>query len=361
MPSVLPGLYSDSGIYSDSAYAPSTDSSSTLPEATFGGAVPDTAPREGDPTPLYSFPDAASSDGLPEVSFGGVSPGTGVPGIAPGTTVVAPGTGPGTGIDIPVGGSAIPTFTGDVSLDERLTLIPSLDSSNPAITVLTGRKISDYTRANNGVIPKSAMLGPSGVYGFERIETLNPAEFVVLLDDAAALTKSVSINALALYSVYNDPSTGVWDTRFVDIFYTAGANGPTPSVSPLYLLVDSVFWRYSMPYNPYPPGMWFSPERTAIIAKFGYDAVTFDAHPYGGTMERLELAMTNIIDDLATGVMQRLDLSKTTKKLDFTKELFENIVDDEALEGFTPTTSSPTTTTVVSTVSTTPSSPGGTY
>ncbi len=355
MPSVLPGLYSDSGIYSDSAYAPSTtDPSSTTPEATFGGAVPDIAPSEGDPIPAY-FTDSTSGSPLPEASFGGVSPGTA--GSAPGSAGAAPGTVPGSGF----AGSATPTFTGEVLLDERLALIPSLDSSNPAITVLTGRKISDYTRANNGVIPKSAMLGPSGVYGFERIETLNPTEFVALLDDAAALTKSVSINALALYSVYNDPSTGVWDTRFVDIFYTAGAYGPAPSVSPLDLSVDSVFWRYSMPYNPYPPGMWFSPERTAIITKFGYDAVTFDAHPYEGTMERLELAMTNIIDDLATGVMQRLDLSKTTKKLDFTKELFENIVDDEALEGFTPTTDRPTTRTVVSTVSTTPSSPGGTY
>tara|TARA_R100000908_G_C3746724_1_gene141929 strand:- start:358 stop:1392 length:1035 start_codon:yes stop_codon:yes gene_type:complete len=344
MPSVSPGLYSDYGIYSDSAYAPSTDSSSTLPEATFGGAAPDTAPRDGAPAPSYSFPDEFETMG--EVM------------TAPEATPISPGTGPGTGFDIPTGDSAIPTFSGEMILDERLALIPSLASSNPALTVLTGRKISDYTRANNGVIPKSAMLGPSGVYGFERTETLDPSEFVLLLDDAAALTKSVSINALALYSVYNDPSTGVWDTRFVDIFYTAGASAPSPALS---LPEESEYWHYSLPYNPYPPGVWFSPERTAIIAKFGYDAVTFDAHPYNGTLERLDLAMTNIIDDLATGVMQRLDLSKTTKKLDFTKELFENIIDDEAIEGFTPTTSAPTTTTVVSTVSTTPASPGGTY
>ena len=67
-----------------------------------------------------------------------------------------------------------------------------------------------------------------------------------------------------------------------------------------------------------------------------------------------------IIDDLNKGVMQRLDLSKTTKKIEFTRELVESITGDELLEQFTPTTDSPATTTVATSVSTAPRS-GGTY
>lgn len=265
--------------------------------------------------------------------------------------------------EIPDADEVVDAYSADLLFDERLVLLPSFDATQPPLVVLTGDKISD-SAASTGVIATSAFvfdssqLTPGMTYGFEEKSALDPAVFASIIDDGAALSGSVSINALQLISVATDPGE-VPTTKYVDIYYTAGPQPPAFSTSTVTLTPG--FDRYNIPYNPFSYNGFAGPfENKALTSKYGYDAITYNEFPYEGTLERLDEAMLQIIDDLEKGVMQRLDLSKTTRKIEFTRELVESITGDELLEQFTPTTDSPSTTTVTTSTTSTPRS-GGTY
>jgi len=257
------------------------------------------------------------------------------------------------------------TFSEDILFDERLVLLPDL-TGRPPMVFIQGDKISD-SAVGDGTIITSIFVGggsqlvEGSVYGFEEKSTLDPAEFATLLDDAGSLTGSVSINALQLTSYAVDPTSFTPVMKNVDIYYTAGPN--PPKLNSTQIDASLYYWTYGISMNPFSYTTAFGGffEKKALVSKYGYDAITYNPEPYAGTTERLTDSMNRIVDDLSKGVLQRLDISKTTKKLDLNKELFEEITTDESLEGIVASTSAPTETQVTTTVPTSSPRTGGSY
>ncbi len=71
-------------------------------------------------------------------------------------------------------------------------------------------------------------------------------------------------------------------------------------------------------------------EYISLRNKFGYQPLTDGPfHSYTETTQRLILATDELVNDIASGIVTKIDITKTTAKLNFTDELFQEITEDE--------------------------------
>lgn len=125
------------------------------------------------------------------------------------------------------------------------------------------------------------------------------------------------------------------------------------------------------------PWSYDDDEKKAINDKFGADYTVIDAEIDIFTQAKLDDFTSQLSSDLRSGVLSRIDVVKTTKKLDLTPEVFEAVTANENLETSITiegveqaniddvlSTSAPATSTApatTATVSTSTSTSGGSY
>lgn len=236
---------------------------------------------------------------------------------------------------------ADPVVTGAVLGDEITTLAPYALGSLAGQTIsLTLNEVIDTDVFANDMPP---------LYGFQKegMATLIGSGF---LD---SLSNTVNVGFCDMKITYSDPYDGL-SVDFASMFMHAGVADPTLSAIVVAESPDSYVIQEPWNYN--------EAEGKKVKIKLGYDATTYTPHPFEGTLERLDGAINGVVEDLATNVLTRIDLSKTTKKLDMTKELFEKIVGDEPVETTGPVIGAPSVSSVsVPTGTEPPTSPGGSF
>lgn len=80
------------------------------------------------------------------------------------------------------------------------------------------------------------------------------------------------------------------------------------------------------------PWSYDDDEKKAINDKFGADYTVIDAEIDIFTQAKLDDFTSQLSSDLRSGVLSRIDVVKTTKKLDLTPEVFEAVTANENLE-----------------------------
>lgn len=148
-----------------------------------------------------------------------------------------------------------------------------------------------------------------------------------------SMSDSVGIILMNMQNVKSSDST-TFSEKIPLLAHTAQSTlkDPQIQISFDYPITDTILPLERTAFEPYGREAYDNgnAEYISLRNKFGYQPLTDGPfQPYAETIERLVLITDELINDISSGLVTKIDITKTTAKLNFTDELFQEIIEDE--------------------------------
>jgi hypothetical protein len=160
--------------------------------------------------------------------------------------------------------------------------------------------------------------------------TITPERFASL---DSTLRDSIGITKIFMQNVkLGEAPEPLITTQNVDIFaHTANINLNDPVLNTTFAGGSGADSLLYVSHDPFGSETYNEQEAFSLRNKFGYQPIA-DGDVSMETEQRLENALNTLVEDVFAGVITRVDITKTTAKLELSKDIFEEITDDELLE-----------------------------
>lgn len=165
-------------------------------------------------------------------------------------------------------------------------------------------------------------------YGWEDFSSI--PEWASDFDNS--MSNAVAIMRYNMSVQYVDPEIGIQGIRTAPMYAHASPNNemgdPTLNVVPL-ADADADPYGNRLYEDPF---VYAPAEHDALEAKFGCYDPSYDSDAYRGTMQRLEDAMTPLVDAMQTGYTARANITRTTPHFKVSNAVYEKITSNEVEE-----------------------------